>query len=135
MTVDQAPRDPMQEAKRRGFEPRDVPAPGVALAVLGILVSIGLAAAFVAAVLAWFPESLSQATPLETIREAPPKPRLEVSPRASGAAVQAAARARLEGYAWTDREAGRARIPIERAMKLLTGHGWPDAPENGADQR
>jgi hypothetical protein len=42
-------------------------------------------------------------------------------------AVDAEARARLESYAWVDREAGVVRIPIERAMALLAA-GVSPAP-------
>jgi hypothetical protein len=40
------------------------------------------------------------------------------------AAVESAAAATLTGYAWVDRSAGTARIPIERAMELLAKQGW-----------
>ena len=39
--------------------------------------------------------------------------------------VEASARARLEGYAWVDRDAGIARIPIERAMALIAAGAKP----------
>jgi len=37
------------------------------------------------------------------------------------------------GYGWADRDANRARIPIDRAMELIAQHGWPDsATKDGA---
>ena len=33
----------------------------------------------------------------------------------------------LGNYGWTDKEAGIARIPIERAMKLIVEQGLPTA--------
>jgi hypothetical protein len=38
----------------------------------------------------------------------------------------------LAGYAWVDRDAGVARIPIQRAMKILAEQ--PLATRNGADE-
>jgi hypothetical protein len=53
-------------------------------------------------------------------------------PLADRARIEAEAAARLSGYGWADRETGRARIPIERAMTLLAEHGWPDPDAGGA---
>jgi hypothetical protein len=33
----------------------------------------------------------------------------------------------LGSYGWVDPDAGIARIPIEDAMHLLAGQGWPEA--------
>ncbi len=45
---------------------------------------------------------------------------LLVAPRSARAR---AAPAELEGYGWVDRDAGIARIPIERAMDVVAGRG------------
>jgi len=49
----------------------------------------------------------------------PPEPRWQSDPAADLAAERARERALLHGYAWVDREAGVARIPIDRAMAIL----------------
>lgn len=49
----------------------------------------------------------------------PPEPRLQADPVADLRALRAAEQAILDGYGWLDREAGVARIPIERAMDLI----------------
>jgi hypothetical protein len=49
----------------------------------------------------------------------PPAPRLQPDPAADLAVERARQQARLQGYAWVDRDAGIARIPIGRAMALL----------------
>jgi hypothetical protein len=49
----------------------------------------------------------------------PPAPLLQPHPASDLAQERALQHARLHGYAWVDREAGIARIPIERAMALL----------------
>jgi hypothetical protein len=53
-------------------------------------------------------------------------PRLETRPALDRLDAELQARARLEGYGWVDRQAGIARIPIERAMAIQARRGWPD---------
>ncbi|MCX7859987.1 MAG: hypothetical protein N2385_07855 [Chloroflexus sp.] len=53
----------------------------------------------------------------------PPAPRLEQNPRVEGDRIIAEATERLESYGWVNERAGRAHIPIERAMELLLEHG------------
>lgn len=124
----------MQQAERKGFELSDAPARGVAYAALGLFAGIGLSLAFVAGMFALFGHSQGPIAPrsLEAGPAAAAGPRLEISPDIDRAAIEAAARARLEGYAWTDRKAGRAHIPIDRAMDLLARQGWPDGRKDGA---
>jgi len=55
-----------------------------------------------------------------------PQPRLLIKPGASLAELRAAEDADLNSYGWVDRNAGIARIPIDRAMQLLLEHGLPD---------
>lgn len=59
----------------------------------------------------------------ETRPAAPPEPRLQVDPRGDLAAARRQEAETLEGYGWVDRDAGIARIPIERAMEILSGRG------------
>ena len=49
----------------------------------------------------------------------PPQPRLQADPAADLAAQRAREQAQLDGYAWVDRDAGIARIPVDRAMDIL----------------
>lgn len=51
---------------------------------------------------------------------------LDEVPYLGGARVRARAQADLTRYGWADRDAGRAVIPIDRAMDLLARKGWPD---------
>ncbi|WP_298815820.1 hypothetical protein [Chloroflexus sp.] len=53
----------------------------------------------------------------------PPAPRLEQNPRVDGDRIITEATERLESYGWVNERAGRAHIPIERAMELLLEHG------------
>ena len=49
----------------------------------------------------------------------PPQPRLQSRPAVDLAAERAREQALLDSYGWVDRDAGVARIPVERAMELL----------------
>jgi hypothetical protein len=102
-------------------EHRDMPAGRVAWSFAGLAILILLALGVGWGLVALFP-----AGPAATSSPVPPAPRLQVDETADRAAIEGAAEARLEGYGWTDRAAGRAHIPIERAMALLAERGWPD---------
>jgi hypothetical protein len=55
-----------------------------------------------------------------------PKPRLQVKGPADLAAFRAAEEADLNSYGWVNRNSGVVRIPIDRAMQLLSDRGLPD---------
>jgi hypothetical protein len=103
----------------------DVPARPVLLAGLGLFVALILSGGLVAAMLGAFETERPGA--VMTPQPVPPQPRLQTDPTADRAVIEAQARARLQGYAWVDRPAGRVRIPIEEAMRLTAKRGWPDA--------
>jgi len=94
-----------------------------------LFAGIGVSAGVVAAVLGMLSHHLPETRPLLAAAQTPPWPRLEVDAGIDRAKVEAAAERKLEGYAWVDRTAGTARIPIGRAMQILAAHGWPDAPQ------
>ena len=102
---------------------------GLILACVGALIGLMLFAIVFAGglfgLLEWNRQPIGR-TSLETAEIIPPQPRLEASPQGDRIAIEAQAKARLEGYAWTDRAAGRVRIPIQRAMKIVADQGWPD---------
>jgi hypothetical protein len=50
----------------------------------------------------------------------PPEPRLQPAPIRDLEALRAREDALLGSYAWIDRDAGIVRIPIERAMEILS---------------
>jgi hypothetical protein len=50
----------------------------------------------------------------------PPEPRLQVSPVRDMQVMRAEENLVLRSYEWVDRQAGIVRIPIARAMELLT---------------
>ena len=55
----------------------------------------------------------------------PPEPRLEPLPLAPGQRLRAEEDAILTSYAWVDKKAGFARIPIDRAVEILVERGLP----------
>jgi hypothetical protein len=54
-----------------------------------------------------------------------PEPRLQITPEADLIAVRTAEQTILRSYAWVERDSGRVRIPIERAMALVAAEGFP----------
>ena len=55
----------------------------------------------------------------------PPAPRFQENPQQELQDLREQQRARLEGYAWVNKENGIARIPIEDAMKIVVQRGLP----------
>ncbi|MGF7163331.1 hypothetical protein FHS85_004994 [Rhodoligotrophos appendicifer] len=121
----------MTERENPCFEPRDMPARGVVYALGGLFAGIGLAIALVGGLSTVLtPGDRSPSTRLERQRIVPPPPRLQTDPQADLVRQGTMQAKQLERYGWTDRLAGRARIPIERAMDLLAESGWPDFDRN-----
>lgn len=54
-----------------------------------------------------------------------PAPHEQIAPRLDLDAWRAQQSAELNSYGWVDRNAGVVRIPIERAIDLITEHGLP----------
>ncbi len=63
--------------------------------------------------------------PLLETRQLPPEPRLQVLPQLDLRAILTNERSILDSYGWVDRQAGIVRMPIERAIELLTERGLP----------
>lgn len=55
----------------------------------------------------------------------PPEPRLEPFPLLPGQRLRAEEDGILTSYAWVDKKAGFARIPIDRALEILVQRGLP----------
>jgi hypothetical protein len=116
-------------APPRGYEKSDLrPRP---IVVFGVVLAVVMVLAFVAAYgmiqfLGWWerPRLETPASPLAT-RVVPPQPRLQVAAPKDLKALQAAEQDVLTTYAWVSKEAGIARIPIDRAMQLVLERGLP----------
>jgi hypothetical protein len=64
-------------------------------------------------------------SPYADTRQLPPGPQLQVNPRQDWLKFRAEQEQALESYAWENRSAGTARVPIEVAMDLLVKKGVP----------
>jgi hypothetical protein len=119
-----------QKTARGAFERRDVAPRHVVYAVLSLFAIIIIAGLVVTGLMGLFSRELSQErserppTALETQRQVPPAPQLQVKPAEDRASLDAEAQRKLQGYGWADRKAGRAHIPIDRAIDLLVARGW-----------
>jgi hypothetical protein len=122
-----AERDTASEA----LPENDVSAKAVVFGGIGLFVGIALSGAIVAGLLLWLSatDSRPPLNSLEAQRIIPPRPRLEIDPAGDRAAIERDARDKITGYAWVDQSRGRARIPIDEAMTLISARGWPDPEE------
>lgn len=106
-----------------GYETEDVDVRKTGLVMAGLalsaLVAVGLMLWLMHAFTLGQRREWPALTPQQTAKLTPPPPNLQADPYADIARARAAERGRLDGYALT--EAGRARIPIDRAMELVTG--------------
>lgn len=116
------------QARAPGFEAKDVPPRPVIYLGLGLFAGIIASGALVAGLLTLIAHEhpAPHATALETEQVTPPEPRLEIDPSADRAKLDAEAESRLHGLEWADKAAGRARIPIDEAMRLTAQQGWAD---------
>lgn len=114
-----------------GYEARDVPVRRLLKIVvpLGILVLVLHVLLVLLGVLF---DRLAEQPPgpvLEQVELVPPPPRLQPQPEVELEEVLNRQQELLHGYGWVDRDAGIARLPIERAMVILAERGWPNPVE------
>jgi len=101
------------------------------IALFGIaLTAVIVAAAVITSLLIHFKaaEHSRQETPVPRLaqeREATPGPRLQVDANKDLRQMRAGEEAVLNSYDWVDKDAGIVRIPIQRAMEILTKQGLP----------
>jgi len=124
------------EVRRRGFEPADVPAGRVGLALILLYVFLSLSGAAVAGLLLLF-EGTGGGQPAPVFAPTgPPPPRLEIDPLADRLALEAPAKARLREHGGRQRQGGASTLieagSIEDAMRAVAAEGWRDsAPPPG----
>jgi hypothetical protein len=124
-----------------GHELRDARVGIIGLAFIGLGVSTLASLLIVYVVLRTFTLSdVKESTPASPLavsegRKAPPEPRLQIAPRDDLRRLHAREDAMLRGYGWVNRDAGVARIPIDRAMDLLAERGLPAQPAPPAGGR
>ncbi len=122
----------MHEVKRenpeRRYETRDVTTRNIVHSAIGlaVLMAVGLASSWL--VMKYFVRVQPlgpPASPFDNTRTLPPSPRLQVSPAENLKEYKAKEESKLKSYGWVDRNAGIARIPIERAMEISLRRGFP----------
>ena len=106
------------EERDVAFRPIAIAAAFLALLILG---TIGLMYGLDRMLVARETGRSAPASPLARSygRQSPPAPRLQDDPRRDLESLRAREQTLLNHYAWSDRTAGRVRIPVERAMTLL----------------
>jgi hypothetical protein len=113
------------------YETQDLSPIGIVRAYVGLIASVILSFAIVGAIIIWLTPAERPVPKIDT-EQLRAGPRLEVDEKQDARHLNDAALQRLQGYAWTDRKAGEAHIPIGRAIALLAKQGWPDTDDGGA---
>jgi hypothetical protein len=113
----------------RDVQIRPIMAFGVGLIILAVVVALlmGWLLGFFAARQAKLDVPVS---PLTVTQQEPAEPRLEVAVDQVLRELRAEEQTLLHSYGWVDRQAGVVRIPIERAMTLLSDRGLPFKAED-----
>jgi hypothetical protein len=112
-----------------GYELSDLRPGIIGLFGVGLVAVIG-AAAVITSLLIYFKaaEQSKHETPIPRLareREPTPEPRLQIDAHNELRQMRAAEEAVLNSYGWVDKDSGRVRIPIERAMEILAKKGLP----------
>lgn len=112
-----------------GYERKDAPARSVVLTLAGLFLIVAICFGVVALLLHVIAPENKPAPSSLAAENSRSGWRLEVNPVDDQKRHDADIQAKLDGYAWVDRQTGRAHIPIERAMQMLASQGWPDGTE------
>jgi hypothetical protein len=133
---------PSAKAQSRGHEIADVDARALIWGAVAVVITM-IACAYIVDVLigASAPDNegiQNFGRPAAEALAKPPRPPSRGLPSTPIQGPEALARrkeALLHGYGWVDKKATIARIPIERAMKLIVNEGLPDFGEGSAVKR
>ncbi|NGM33617.1 hypothetical protein G4G93_06630 [Methylobacterium sp. DB0501] len=114
-----------------GFEEEDVDVRRTAYVVAGLAASVAAAIAAVGLMMhlfgAWHSADTPPLTPQQTAKVQPPPPNLQGAPYEDLARQEA--RERVQTTTYAPLPDGRARIPVERAMRLIAGKSLDPSPE------
>ena len=116
--------DPNHLYETEDFSPRAIRWFTAGLAVMAVVVFVLMGG------LLWVfsngrPPGQGIVTPTVPAPDMSPAPDLQVASSRDYQEIRAAEEAQLHSYAWVDRQAGIAAIPIERAMEILSRRGLP----------
>jgi hypothetical protein len=121
----------------RRHETHDASPRGVALSILGlvailIVILFSMRALFFHFVRVQQPQSVA---PFTNVRALPQEPRLQVDPQEDWKEYMQRQDDALNSYGWVDRQRGVVRIPIDRAMDLLSERGLPTRAQSSGRAR
>jgi hypothetical protein len=135
MATSNPPEVPTEEGER-GYEAHDLSVRGIAWFGAGIFLMIIVSAV----VLVWLYGAFNAAQPqvaqpaIAVVEPTPsPQAALQANPASNLQVLRARENAILNSYGWVDKQAGIARIPIDRAIDLLAQEGLPTG-DSGAQQ-
>jgi hypothetical protein len=116
--------------RQAGHETRDVNATAVGCFALAMVVGCAAVFSLIAVVFHRLDAHVpgGAANRITSERISAPAPELQIAPAQDMERFRAAEQETLTSYGWVDRQAGIARIPIERAMELIAERGLPAAP-------
>jgi hypothetical protein len=119
--------------ERKDFDLRVVVGTGIVTVLVAIVVQIGLRYLQVG-----YNREAERHDPLQPPAAAqhgePPGPALRPTPIRDLHQFRREQQSRLEGYTWADENHERIRIPITRAMELLTERGLPAPSDSKSNQ-
>jgi hypothetical protein len=131
--------EPTESPKATGHAPITADTRTIALSLVGLLLTIAAALVLVAGLVWYFasgdrsapgPNATVDAQRRDVGPEVPSSaPALDAHLADELADLRARERRLLTHYAWIDREAGVARIPIQRAMQLLAQRASPSTSQ------
>jgi hypothetical protein len=113
-----------------GYETRDFHVRPIAIFGVGLALLTGVVLLLMAWMFGYFEireerVDVPESPLLSGAAQPPPEPRLQISSGADLDRVRSEEDAALNSYGWEDRAAGKARIPIDRAIELLAQKGLP----------
>jgi len=123
-------RPPQADSSPREFD-REISYKGLLYFLFGLTATIGLAVALMfvfgrhlrAQLVASDPPPPALAAARQPYK--PPAPNLQTNFDTDIDQLHARDEGLLDNYAWVDRDSGTVRIPIDRAMQLVTQRGFP----------
>lgn len=119
------------DRQNAGYEVTDFSPRPVLLFGVGILVLVGVSFVLLIGVLKVL-EHLNPPGPAASLiarpPQIPPSPRLEIEEGGDYGEALRHSEAILNHYGWADRQAGKVRIPIDRAIDILAERGLPSRP-------
>lgn len=125
------------QSRHAGYELRDVSLIAIIRWMIFLFVFVGLASGVTWIIYKLFaPDQPGEArlASLPFSEQRPPEPRIQADPKIDIEQFREAEDKALTSYGWVDKNAGVAKIPIDRAMTLLEQRGLPTPPDNAAFQ-